>query len=118
MARTLRRHAIVKFLCLAYGDSADWEKLDEDEQREMLAHDQVLLDRGDYVAPLQPGVTTVTNWDGTPQVSSVPHAVSRLPLVGFSLIEATDVSEVVHLVAGTPCARAQGYIEVRPLLEK
>jgi hypothetical protein len=39
-----------------------------------------------------------------------------LPLVGFSVIEASSIEEVIELVAGTPCARAKGYIEIRPFL--
>jgi hypothetical protein len=37
--------------------------------------------------------------------------------VGFSIIEAADVDEVVRLLAGTPCAVARGAIEVRPLID-
>jgi hypothetical protein len=29
--------------------------------------------------------------------------------------DAADVNEVIRLVAGTPCARAKGAIEIRPI---
>ncbi len=32
-----------------------------------------------------------------------------------SIIEAADLDEVIRLVAGTPCARAKGAIEIRPI---
>lgn len=44
-----------------------------------------------------------------------PQARHPLPLAGFSVIEAESVSEVVELVSNTPCARAKGVMEIRPL---
>jgi hypothetical protein len=41
---------------------------------------------------------------------------SKVPLTGFSIIEANNEEEVARLVAGTPCARAKGAIEIRPIL--
>jgi hypothetical protein len=38
------------------------------------------------------------------------------PLAGFSIIEAADIDEVIRLVAVTPCARAKGAIEKRPIM--
>ena len=48
------------------------------------------------------------------RLRDVTHAVAS-PLAGFSIIEAEDVDEVVRLVSNTPCARAEGVIEIRPL---
>ncbi len=47
----------------------------------------------------------------------IPTLPPTAPLVGFSIIEAADVDEVVELVAGTPCAVAHDAIEVLPLVE-
>jgi hypothetical protein len=104
----------MKFLCLAYGDGKDWEKLTEDEQAALLAQDKVIRDRGDLVAAVRPEVTTVRAWDGNPTTTDRPLAPSAPPLAGFSVIEADDIEEVVRLVANTPCARANGAIEIRP----
>ena len=41
-------------------------------------------------------------------------AQRRVPPRG--IIEARDVNEVVELVAKTPCARAKGAIEIRPIM--
>ncbi len=41
--------------------------------------------------------------------------MSPLPLAGFGVIEAADLDEAVRLVAGTPCARALGAVEIRPI---
>ncbi len=40
---------------------------------------------------------------------------SALPVAGFALIEAADLEEAVRIVAQTPCAVAQGVVEVWPL---
>lgn len=40
---------------------------------------------------------------------------SHLPIAGFSLIEADDLDDAIAKVAKSPCAVAQGVIEVWPL---
>ena len=68
----------MKYLCLAYGDGKDWTVLSEAEQAELLANDQKLRDRGDFVAALDPGGTVVRAWDRLPIRSPVPFAQSSL----------------------------------------
>ena len=104
----------MKFLCLAYGDEDGWNALSETEKREVLAHDAVIRDRGNLMSAVRTEVTTVKNWEGNLEVTQEPYARHRLPLAGFSVIEAENVLEVVDLVSGTPCARARGFIEIRP----
>jgi hypothetical protein len=106
----------MKYLCLAYGDEKDWKALSKNEQDALLAQDEMLRKRGALMAAVQPSVTTVRAWDGTPTVTEGAFADSRVPLAGFSIIEAADLNEVIRLVAGTPCARAKGAIEIRPIL--
>ena len=105
----------MKFLCLAYGSENDWNALTKSEQDALLAQDEVLRKKGNLVAAVQPAATTVRAWDGTPVTTEGPFANSRAPLAGFSIIEAADLNEVIQLVAQTPCARAKGAIEVRPI---
>jgi hypothetical protein len=107
----------MKYLCLAYGDEKDWNKLTSEQQEEYLAQDEVLRQRGDFIAAVQPSATMVRAWDGTPSTVRGTFAASELPLAGFAIIEAADLEEAVQLVAGTPCARARGVIEIRPLHE-
>ncbi len=106
----------MKFLCLAYGSEADWKKLTAAEQQALLAQDQLLRDRGAFMSAVEPAVTTVSAWDGIPHTTTEPFASSRAPLAGFSVIDAEDIDDAVQLVAHTPCARAGGAIEIRPLL--
>ena len=107
----------MKFLCLAYGDEAGWNRLSASDKDEVLAADAVIRARGNLMSAVRLEVSTVTNWDGNIQVSDMPYAKHALPLAGFSVIEAQTLEEVLRLVAKTPCARAEGYIEVRALWE-
>jgi YCII-related domain/SnoaL-like domain len=68
------------------------------------------------MAAVQTTVTTVRAWDGKPTTTDGAFADSKAPLAGFSIIEAADLDEVIRLVAGTPCARAKGAIEIRPIM--
>jgi hypothetical protein len=108
------RHLGMKFLCLAYGDKDGWNTLSEREKQEVLAQDTVIRDRGSLMSAVQTNVTSVRKWDGKLEVSDEPYVQHKLPLAGFSVIEAQSVSEVIELVSNTPCARARGVIEIRP----
>ncbi len=105
----------MKFLCLAYGEEEDWNALSPERQKELLAQDEVLRQRGDTVAAVSLQVTTVRAPDGTLQVSSAPYALPRTPLAGFAILEAADIDEAVRLVTGTPCVQAGGRVELRPI---
>ncbi len=105
----------MKFLCLAYGDEKDWKALAKSEQDALLAQDEVLRKRGDVVAAVGQMATTVRAWDGIPITTDGAFVQTHLPLAGFGIIEAADLDEAVRLVAQTPCARAKGVVELRPI---
>ena len=44
-----------------------------------------------------------------------PFMSAELPVAGFALIEAASLEEAMELVSGTPCAVADGVVEVWPL---
>lgn len=105
----------MKYLCLAYGHAEDWETLSKDEQETLLAQDDVLRKRGDLVAAVDTHVTTLIAWDGTPVTTESSGDGTHVPLAGFGIIEAADLDEAVQLVTHTPCARAKGRVEIRPI---
>lgn len=106
----------MKYLCLAYGREEDWEELSTARQQGLLQQDASLRDRGALMGAVQQDVITVRAWEGLATTSAESFANGNAPLVGFSIIEAADLDEAVHLVAGTPCAVARGAIEIRPIL--
>ena len=107
----------MKFLCLAYGDEDGWNSLSDAEKQEALSHDTVIRERGNFVSPVSLAVTSVRNWNHNLEVVEESYAVRKLPLAGFSVIEADSLDEVIALVANTPCAVARGVIDIRPLDE-
>jgi hypothetical protein len=106
----------MKFLCLAYGDGKDWNVLTKAEQDKLLKKDEFIRQRGALTAAVETNVTTVTAWDGKPTVTAGSFNNLQVPLAGFSVVEASSIEEVIQLVAGTPCARANGAIEIRPII--
>jgi len=104
----------MKYLCLAYGDEEGWNSLTEAEKQEVLAQDEAIRDRGHLMSAVQPKVTSVRNCDKNLEITNEPYAQHKLPLAGFSVIEAENVKEVIELVSNTPCARARGVIEIWP----
>lgn len=106
----------MKYLVLAYGAEADWNALSKEEQDSLLAQDAVLRDRGDTVAAVGSDALVVRAWSGTPLISDGPFASGSVPLAGFGIIEAENIEEVIRLVKDTPCARAKGAVEIRPII--
>jgi hypothetical protein len=106
----------MKFLCLAYGSEKDWKALSKGEQDALLAQDEALRQRGTLMGAVETKAITVRAWDGVPHVANQAFAELSVPLAGFSIIEADNLDEVVGLVAKTPCARAKGAIEIRPIM--
>lgn len=107
----------MKFLCLAYGAEEDWKKLSKSEQEKLLEQDQVIRDRGAFMAPVErPETVWVAN--GEVVKSKRPFAKARVPLAGFSLINANSLNEVIDLVSKTPCPNAGGAIEIWPVIAK
>ena len=103
----------MKYLCLAYGDEAGWKALSENEKAEVLAVDEKIRRRGDFMTAVKPNVVTIRNWNKDFSKTDLPLHPGGLPLAGFSIIEADSVEEVIELVSNSPCARAQGAIEIR-----
>lgn len=64
---------------------------------------------------MKTNVTTVCAWHGTPETTNEPVASLPAPLAGFGIIEADDLDHAIELVANTPCARAKGAVEIRPI---
>jgi hypothetical protein len=104
-----------KFVTIGYGDQEGYDRTDPAVRDAAHAHDVALSQRGGPMgragAPVQ-----VRNHDGAGVATeSGPFLRSALPLAGFAVIEAASLDEAVALVAQTPCAVAQGVVEVWPL---
>lgn len=104
------------FITIGYGDQAGYDNTDPAVREAAHAHDEMLADHGALLgiagAPVQ-----VRNHAGAAIATTQgPYMRSELPLAGFAVIEANNLDEAVTLAAGSPCAVADGVVEVWPLL--
>jgi hypothetical protein len=114
----------VKYLCLVYGEETALAALSEREMQslvdESLAYDNVLRKSGHYLesAALQQVKTakTVRVRDRKRIITDGPFAETKEQLLGFILIEATDLDDAVRVAAKIPMA-SSGSVEVRPILD-
>jgi hypothetical protein len=110
-----RRRSMPRFITIAYGDRAGYERTDASVREAAHERDAELQARGAVVGiagePLQ-----VRNHDAAGvETNAGAFMRSDLPVAGFAVIEATTLEEAAHLVSGTPCAVAHGVVEVWPL---
>ena len=107
----------MRFVTIGYGDRAGYDRTDRTVLDAAHAHDEVLRSLGVLMGiagqPVQ-----VRNHDAAAMTSKAgPFLSSPLPVAGFAVVEAASLSEAVELVSKTPCAVAQGVVEVWPLEE-
>ena len=103
------------FVTIGYGDQDGYERTDPGVLADAHAHDVRLQQRGGPMGiagrPVQ-----VRNPDGAGiQTVDGPFLHAELPVAGFAVIEAADLAEAVELASQSPCAVAQGVVEVWPL---
>lgn len=106
-----------RFLTIGYGDRAGYHTTSETLRTAAHAQDALLKAAGAVIGvaglPVQvrnPGAGGVQRKDGA-------YLRSDLPVAGFALIEAADLEDAITKVSTTPCAVAQGVVEVWPLDE-
>jgi hypothetical protein len=103
------------FITIGYGDRAGYEQTDPAVRDAAHAHDARLRADGAVVGVAGDPVQ-VRNHDDA-GVRTTPGAFMRsdLPIAGFAVIEAESAEQAAELVSATPCAVAQGVVEVWPL---
>jgi hypothetical protein len=106
---------MAKFVTIGYGDEAGYRGTDQQVREAAHAHDARLQAAGAEMGMAGKPVQ-VRNHDGAGVTTSDgPFMRSGLPVAGFAVIEAESLEEAVRMVSGTPCAVAQGVVEVWPL---
>lgn len=104
-----------KFVTIGYGDRAGYERTAPEVRNAAHAHDKELQKRGALMG-VAGGPVQVRNADGAGvQTASGPFMSSSLPVAGFAVIEAADLSDAIRMVSQVPCAVAHGVVEVWPL---
>ncbi|SDS49740.1 Uncharacterized conserved protein [Friedmanniella luteola] len=103
------------FITIGYGDREGYDRTAAAVRDAAHAHDAALSRRGVLMGTAGSPVL-VRNPDAAGVTTEAgPFLRSALPVAGLALLEAATLEEAVELVAGTPCAVAQGVVEVWPL---
>lgn len=103
------------FITIGYGDQEGYERTDQHVRDAAHAHDARLRAAGAMIG-VAGGPVQVRNHDcaGVRETPG-PFMHADLPIAGFAVIEAENIEEAIRLVSATPCAVANGVVEVWPL---
>ena len=104
-----------KFITIGYGDRAGYDLTERGVRDAAHAADAERVRQGDVMGiagkPVQ-----VRNHNATKvEVTEGAFLSAGLPVAGFALIEASDLSAAIEIAARSPCAVAQGVVDVWPL---
>jgi hypothetical protein len=112
---TTKEAAMATFVTIGYGDRAGYNQTDPSVRDAAHEHDDRLR-AGGAVMGIAGQPVQVRNHNATGvETATGPYLRSDLPIAGFALIEAPSIEEAVALASGSPCAVAQGVVEVWPL---
>ena len=106
-----------RFITIGYGDEAGYRRTDERLRADAHAHDATLQEAGAVIGMAGQAVQVRNHQAAGLAVAQGPYLSSALPVAGFAIIEAKDLEEAISLVSRTPCAIADGVVEVWPLIE-
>lgn len=106
-----------KFITIGYGDEAGYNQTPQSVRDAAHAHDAKLLAAGAVMGIAGTPVQVRNHNDSGVKTTQGPYLRADLPIAGFGIIEADTLDEAIALAAQSPCAVAQGVIEVWPLQE-
>jgi hypothetical protein len=104
-----------KFITIGYGDREGYDRTSKPLRDAAHAHDKVLRDGGALMGIAGTPTQVRNHQDRQVQAAEGPYMTSQLPVAGFAVIEAPDLAEAIRMVSRTPCAIANGVVEVWPL---
>jgi hypothetical protein len=106
-----------RYLTIGYGERAGYDNTPQGQRDAAHEHDAQLVRDGAVTAVMLPPVRVTNRHDQGTEVASGAYMRSDMPVAGFSLIEAPSLDEAIAMVSKTPCAVADGVVEVWPLEE-
>ena len=108
---------MAKFVTIGYGDQAGYDRTDAQVRDAAHAHDAGLQAAGAVIGMADQPVQVRNHGGGGVHTTDGPFMSAALPVAGFALIEAATLEEAIELASRTPCAVADGVVEVWPLKE-
>jgi hypothetical protein len=107
----------MKFVTIGYGDQTGYDRTAPAVRDAAHEHDAKLVKNGVTMGRVGQPVQVRNHDAAGTTTQSGPYMRSDLPLAGFAVIEAPTLEDAVELASQSPCAVAQGVIEVWPLQE-
>jgi hypothetical protein len=104
-----------KFLTIGYGEESGYAQTDPCILAAAHANDERLQADGALVGIAGPPVQVRNHRAAQVEIEQGPFMSAPMPVAGFALIEAATIDEAIELVSGSPCAVADGVIEVWPI---
>jgi len=104
-----------KFLTIGYGEQAGYDRTARAIRDAAHAQDARLLSEGAVVGIAGRPVQVRNPESAGVEVREGAFMSSALPVAGFAVIDAADLTEAIEKVSGVPCAVAHGVVEVWPL---
>ncbi len=104
-----------KFVTIGYGDEAGYQRTDKTVRVDAHAHDAKLQKAGVEMGIAGQAVQVRNHAAKKVSVSEGAFMRSEMPVAGFAIIEAADLTEAIEMVSKTPCAVAYGVVEIWPL---
>jgi len=106
-----------KFVTIGYGDRAGYDRTPKEVHDATHALEAELQKGGALMGVAGAPVQVRNPLAAGVQRENSAFLSSALPVAGFAVIEAADLSEAIKIVSLTPCAVAHGVVEVWPLEE-
>lgn len=104
-----------KFITIGYGDEAGYQRTPQALRDAAHAHDAELQKRATLMGMAGKPVQVRNHQAQAVETTEGPFLSATLPVAGFAIIEADDLATAIALVSRTPCAVADGVVEVWPL---
>jgi hypothetical protein len=93
---------MAKFVAIGYGDRTGYDRAAPEVRNAAHAHDKDLQKRG-VLMGVADGPVQVRNPDAAGvQTASSPFMSSPLPVAGFAVIEAVDLSDAIRMASQVP----------------
>jgi hypothetical protein len=104
-----------KFITIGYADEASYNQTAKSILNAAHAADAERVRQGDVMGVAGRPVQVRNHDAANCEVTQGPFLSAGLPIAGFALVEAPDLEAAIKIAAETPCAVAQGVVEVWPL---
>lgn len=103
------------FLMIGYGDREGYDRIPENIRATAHQQDAHLVADGAVMGVAGPPVQVRNPEASGVQANEGQFMSAKLPVAGFTLIEAANLEEAIEKVSGVPCAVAHGVVEIWPI---